>query len=105
MDINSRLVGLENRLENSIEIQQRTNYDTDGRIQRSTQDISDILHKTVHVPLDTNTELREMKLSIVKNESEMQIQYNTVQTIDQRLRYLESNLHHLFTLLYESDEQ
>ena len=62
MDINSRLVGLENRLQNSIDIQQRTNYDTDGRIQQSTQDISDILHKTVHVPLDTNTELMGMKL-------------------------------------------
>ena len=97
MDIDSRL----GRLENSIERMQRRYDDIDGRIQRSTQEISDILHKTVHVPLNTNTELRGMKLSIGKNESEMQIQYNTVQTIDERVRYLEDNLHILFTLLHE----
>lgn len=101
MDINSKLVLLENRLDNIVELQLRTNSDIDGRMQRSTQDISEILDKTVHVPSNTNTVLSEMKLSIGKNESEMQIQYNTVQTIDQRLRYLESNLHHLFALLYE----
>ena len=101
MDIHSRLAWLETRLEGSIDIQQRTNSDIDGRIQRSTQEISDILHKTVHVPLNTNTELMGMKLSIGKNESEMQIQYNTVQNIDERLRHLEINLHHLFTLLHD----
>ena len=99
MDINSRLVGLENRLDGNIDIQQRTNYDLDARIQRSTHDITDLIHKTLHVPLNTNTELRGVKISIEKNESEMKIQYNTIQDVDQRLMYLESKLHHLFTLL------